>query len=194
MKIRFEETFAGDMDQEWRWVHERPDAWKIGNGKLKLQTLPGTLWGEANNAHNFLLRSTDHIENGFATRVVVTNHPQLMGEQAGLIWYYDDDNYIKLVKESLEGVEWIVLAREQASQPELIDKTPISVKTAELRLVVLDGIVQGQFCISPEDGWQYVGECALVGDTAPWIGLFTHGGPEEIERWVEFKDFSILVP
>jgi len=192
MNKLFEENFVSELDQDWTWVHEKPTAWRIGDGVLHLRTLPGTLWGDPNNAHNFLLRSVDDFTNGFATRVTVTNEPQIMGEQAGLIWYLDDDNYIKLVKESLEGVEWIVLAREESGQSELIAKTRISVESAELQLVLLDGVVHGQFRTPPEDDWQKVGDCPLVKDVDPKVGLFTHGGPAEIERWVELRGFALL--
>ena len=192
MKILFEENFITELEKGWTWVHEEPTAWMISDGNLKLRTLPGTLWGDLNNAHNFLLRSVENFEAGLVTRVKVINAPQLMGEQAGLIWYHDDDNYIKLVKESLEGVQWIVLAREEGGQPALIDKARISVETAELQLVLRGGMLQGQFRTSSDDHWQKVGECPLVGEAAPKVGLFTHGGPAEIERWVELRDFTIL--
>lgn len=192
MKTLFEENFTMGLDQDWTWVHEDPAAWRITDGILEMRTLPGSLWGDSNNAHNFLLRSVENFEAGLVTRVKVVNAPQLMGEQAGLIWYHDDDNYIKLVKESLEGVEWIVLAREESGQAELINKSRISVESAELQLVLQDGKVLGQYRASPEDDWQNVGECPLVGVAAPNVGLFTHGGPADVERWVALKDFSIL--
>ena len=192
MKVLFEENFIGKLDQDWIWVHEEPNAWNVVDGALQLRTLPGTLWGDSNNAHNFLLRSVDDMSNGLATRVAVTNHPHLMGEQAGLIWYLDDDNYIKFVKESLEGLEWIVLAREEGGQPELIAKTRISAESAELQLVLLDGVIHGQFRISPEDDWQKVGDCPILKAADPKVGLFTHGGPEKIERWVKLRTFVLL--
>jgi regulation of enolase protein 1 (concanavalin A-like superfamily) len=192
MKVLFEENFTGSLDPDWIWVHEQSKSWKVADGALHLRTLPGTLWGDANNAHNFLLRSFGDLPNGLTSRVAVTNHPHLMGEQAGLIWYLDDDNYIKLVKESLEGLQWIVMAREQGGQPELIAKTRISVESAELQLILQDGIVYGQFRTSPKEDWQIVGECPLLEADAPKIGIFTHGGPGEIERWVEMRSFALL--
>ena len=192
MKQLFEENFIGQLDHDWIWFHEQSTAWKVADGVLHLRTLPGTLWGEANNAHNFLLRTVDEMSNGLASRVTVTSHPRLMGEQAGLIWYLDDDNYIKLVKESLDGGQWIVLAREQDGQPELIDKTRISVESAELQLALLGGVVHGQFRTSPTEDWRTVGECPLLDGANPKIGLFTHGGPQDIERWVELRNFALL--
>ena len=193
MKVLFEESFAGKLNPDWIWVHEQSEAWKVADGVLSMQTLPGTLWGEANNAYNFLLRSIEEMPNGLISRATVTSHPRLMGEQAGLIWYLDDDNYIKLVKESLEGMQWIVLAREQDGQPELINKTRISVESAELQLVLLDGIVHGQFRPSSKDDWQTVGECPLLEAATSQIGLFTHGGPSDIKREVELRSFALLV-
>ena len=192
MKQLFEENFIGQLDHDWIWVHEQSTAWKVAGGVLHLRTLPGTLWGEANNAHNFLLRTVEEMSNGMVSRVTVTSHPRLMGEQAGLIWYLDDDNYIKLVKESLDGSQWIVLAREQDGQPELIDKTRISVESAELQLALLGGVVHGQFRTSPTEDWRTVGECPLLDGANPKIGLFTHGGPQDIERWVELRNFALL--
>lgn len=191
MNTIFEENFSAKLDENWGWIHEEPTAWKITERALHLRTLPGTLWADANNAHNFLLRPIE-LSVGLAIQVNVKNAPQTMGEQAGLIWYHDDDNYIKLVKESLEDVEWIVLAREEGGQPELIHKARISSEAAELRFVLLEGQVQGQFRASPDDDWQTVAECPLVKNTDPKVGIYTHGCPAEIERWVELRNFAII--
>ena len=188
---QFREEFKQTLDPDWTWVHEEPTAWKIEENALHLRTLPGTLWGEANNAHNFLLRPAENLTAGFAAQVRVTNAPQLMGEQAGLILYIDDDNYIKLVKESLEGEEWIVLAREEKGKSELVHKVGITGEAAEIRFVFTSDKAQGQFRMSAADEWTTVGECAFVGDVVPSIGLFTHGGPGDLERWATFQRFVI---
>ena len=43
-----------------------------------------------------------------------------------------------------------------------------------------------------KEDWQAVGECLLLEGTNPKIGLFTHGGPKDIERWVELRSFALL--
>jgi regulation of enolase protein 1 (concanavalin A-like superfamily) len=156
-----------------------------------MRTLPGSLWGDANNANNFLLRPAPELVDGFVVTIEVTNYPEVMGEQAGLICYYDDDNYIKFVKESLEGEEWIVLAREENCEPKLINKTAISNESAELKLVLSSGKLEGHFRSLGGDTWQVVDCCKLIEKSNPQIGLFTHGCPSEIERWVEFKNFTV---
>ena len=67
MKMLFEENFMGNLNRNWIWVHEQSDAWKLRDGVLQLRTLPGTLWGEANNAHNFLLHPVEEMPNGLAS-------------------------------------------------------------------------------------------------------------------------------
>ena len=37
-----------------------------------------------------------------------------------------------------------------------------------------------------------VGECDLIGDAAPRVGLFSHGGPDKTERWVTLQNFAML--
>ncbi len=193
MTLIFREKFEKKLEDSWEWVHEEPSAWKIGTGVLHLRTLPGSLWADMNNAHNFLLRPVTEFPTGLTTRVTVKNYPVEMGEQAGLIWYHDDDNYLKFVKESLEGEEWIVLAREADGQPKLINKVGIAAENAELQLVLKGDTVAGQFRISPDGEWQTVGECPLVTAAVPKVGVFTHGCPADVERWVELTNFSILV-
>jgi regulation of enolase protein 1 (concanavalin A-like superfamily) len=193
MKVIFEEKFTSQLKDGWGWEHEEPSAWKVEAGVLYLRTLPGSLWAGSNNAHNFLLRPLDDFSAGVTTRVTVVNYPQEMGEQAGLIWYHDDDNYIKFVKESLEGTEWIVLARESGGQPELVNKVGLIAESAELQMMLTGTTVQGQFRTSPNVEWQIVGECPLVTADAPRVGVFTHGCPADDERWAELKDFAVLV-
>jgi regulation of enolase protein 1 (concanavalin A-like superfamily) len=190
----FEDHFNNKLSDGWAWIHEEPKAWKIGHNALHLRTLPGSLWGEINNAHNFLLRPAINLTEGLTIQVNVTNYPQLMGEQAGLIWYHDDDNYIKLVKESLNGEEWIVLAREEAGEPKLINKTTIMGASAEIQFALRETKILGQFRTSAEQDWTEVGECAWIKENKPYIGLFTHGGPKDFERWAVFQGFSIFIP
>jgi hypothetical protein len=53
--------------------------------------------------------------------------------------------------------------------------------------------VRGQFRTSSKEDWRVVGECLLLERAAPKIGLFTHGGSREIERWVEIRNFVLLM-
>ena len=190
-ETHFEERFEGELEADWSWVREAAEAWCVKEGTLHVQTLPGTLWGERNDARNILVRPPQTAAEGLISEVSVYNQPVLQGEQAGLIWYVDDANYVKLVKESLEGSVWIVLAREENDAPALIDKVPIASDSARLRLSLVDGNVTGAYRASDTDDWQTVGACAPLPQAAIRPGIFTHGGPDDTERWVEFSLFGL---
>jgi hypothetical protein len=189
-KTVYEDHFSSDMDKGWSWVREKRECWRTGEGKLLVRTLPGTLWGDRNDAANILLRAAP--KEITAIEVAVTNHPELGGEQAGLIWYASDGDYIKLVKESLADGVFIVMAREEDDKPSVSGKIPVTSVSANLRLSLTNGRIVGEYSVGSGEDWQRVGECEpIVGDRL-MVGLFTHGGPKDTERWVEFESFRIL--
>jgi regulation of enolase protein 1 (concanavalin A-like superfamily) len=187
----FKAWSTGELDQLWWWLREEPTAWSLKNNALYLRTLPGTLWGTNNTAKNILLRPEIPIESGLTSEVTVTNKPAQQAEQAGLIWFNDEANYVKLVKESLEGAVWIVLAREQADNPTLVAKIPMHTDSARLRLTLTEHTVVGWAQPADSDSWLKVGECALVNEETVHLGVFTHGGPVDEERWVTLRKFHI---
>ena len=111
--VVFEDAFADAMDSAWHWLREEPTAWALTESGLRIRALPGTLWGARNDARNVLLRPALPLTEGLSSQVTVSNHPAIQGEQGGLIWFVDEGNYVKLVKECLDGSIWIVLARER---------------------------------------------------------------------------------
>lgn len=190
--VIFEESFDGGFAEDWGWLREEPAASRVGDGVLYLRSLPGTLWGDNNTARNFLLRPAQAQRDGLASEVTVTNHPELQGEQGGMNWYFDDDNYVKFIKECLQGSVWIVLAREEDGQAVLVNKLPVETESARLRLSLVDGTMVGQFRTSDDGEWQTVGTCAPVEKGDVKVGLYTHGGPADEEHWAELRDFRVL--
>ena len=184
---------ADTLDKTWWWLREEPSAWSIEDGVLKLRSLPGTLWGTNNTARNMLFRPAIHVESGLTSEVNVTNHPQLQGEQAGLIWYNDEANYIKLVKECLAGTIWIVLAREENDEAVLVSKIPFTAESAQLRLTFSGQIIEGLAQATKDDPWEKVGECAIVNADVVHPGVFTHGGPEDEERWISLHNYHLYI-
>src|SRR5205807_2448523 len=41
-KVLFEENFAGKLGEGWQWLRERPEHWRIADGTLIIDTLPGS--------------------------------------------------------------------------------------------------------------------------------------------------------
>jgi cytochrome c len=189
--VVFKDDFSPSLAEGWSWVREDPASWRVAGGALRIRTLPGTLWGDRNNAVNVITRAAPEMAE-FATEAVVTKLPEAGGEQAGLLWYYDDANNIKLVKEMVgEGRLVIIMAREEDDQPGVVGEVPFAPETAQLRLALTGGRVKGYYRASGEDDWQPVGECAPVDEAR--VGLCTHGSvPETEERWAQFEQFRVL--
>jgi regulation of enolase protein 1 (concanavalin A-like superfamily) len=189
-KVLFKDDFSQAPAEGWSWVREDPSAWEVADGALRVRTLPGTLWGERNNAVNVITRSAPEAAE-YATEAIVTKLPEENGEQAGLLWYLDDANNIKLVKEMVGGRLVIVMAREEQDQPGVVGEVPFEPATAQLRLALDGGRVTGHYRASDEEDWQPVGECEPVEGAG--VGLCTHGSvPDDEERWAQFERFRVL--
>jgi regulation of enolase protein 1 (concanavalin A-like superfamily) len=191
----FEDPFKSKLSNGWSWVREDPKAWRIDDDGLHVRALPGTLWLAANSAKNVLLRAVPDA-NGFTLEATVANAPAQGGEQAGLIAYRDDDNYVKLVKEFLDGKQWIVLAREEGAKGAPVAKIPVDGKApARLRLEITatEAIASAQADAGDAGEWKPIGKCPLAGEASSplKVGLVAHGGSQDADRWATFRDFRI---
>ena len=157
-RILFTESFGDKLDKDWAWVREEPKSWHLENNSLVLRTQPGYIHGRSNDAKNILVRPVPEAGGAaVAIEVVVENDPKIQFEHAGLLWYFDDDNYVGIYKESLGGKPEIQMIAEKDAKPTGAVKTCDASKVW-LRLVVSGGKVTGQFRESEKDEWKTVGE------------------------------------
>lgn len=98
--------------------------WRLRDGELQICTRPGSIMRDSNDAHNLLLRAMP--VSATAIQTLLLCEPKAPYEQAGLLWYYDDDNFIKLVIELIDEKQYIVFVREEDAAPTLIGKAPIN--------------------------------------------------------------------
>ncbi len=86
------------LQSGWSWVRQDSQHWSLTArpGYLQIRTQGGELGGSYNDAHNILLR--DAPAGDFTWQTTVDFSPQNNYQQAGLLVYQDDDNYIKLVR------------------------------------------------------------------------------------------------
>lgn len=190
-RIIFQDNFSPRLAQGWTWVREEPSAWRIANGALSIHTLSGTLWGATNNVKNLLLRPAPTNRNNWAVEVTVSSHPGLDGEQAGLLYYVDDDNYIKLVKEWKKAQPYAILVREQAHKPKVIGKLPVYTRSVTLQLSMENGHIQGKMGENGTQSLKSIGECAPLQGSDIRVGLLTHVWPGKTDRWAKFTKFQI---
>ncbi len=195
--VLFAEPFDAKLADGWTWLREDAGGWKIAEGALEIQAQAGTLWGQANNAKNVLLRKppVKGVENDpFAVEATVTSAPAVTAEQAGVILYSDDDTNVKLVREHLEGKLYIVLAVEAGGSGKALAKKEVEGDTHALRLISQGGKIRGEVKTGTPAAWTPVGsgESPFKGEMQ--AGLVAHGGPADAARWAKFGEVRIVRP
>jgi regulation of enolase protein 1 (concanavalin A-like superfamily) len=173
----------------WTWVREHAAARRVEGGDLLLRAIPGSLWEKENSARNLLLRAIPPPADPVEAEVVVTSSPAVQAEQAGLLWYVDDDHYVKLVREFTDGAVHAVMVIEDGPKVAVYgEKKKLSGESTRLRLSRAGGKLTGSYREGAGE-WKPVGEGALPGGGEARIGLFAHGAPGAGDRWARFGGF-----
>lgn len=200
-----------ELEEGWQWVREDCTAWSFRDSSLALVTKPGGIWGSVfadQPAPSLLLRPTCGA-NACEVTVTMPPTPGGFGEQAGLFWYCDDNNYAKFVVEWMrDGTANVVLALEKNGEPAVCAKAPLDSDEAcepmRLRLELsadgskLSGVIVGSYYM------RLVGSCLVdsgmlpdQGDEAPRVrfGVSAHGGTADgvtAGRAACFSKFSAI--
>lgn len=199
------------LEDGWRWVRKADDWWRFGQSGLEFATKPGCLAGQTVTelpAPPLLLRELD---GATACEVTVTMPPSpgAAGEQAGLFWYINDDNYAKLVIERMQDrTGKVVLARKQNGEYTVCNEAALDVEETQdatrLRFEMsaddshLSGCVVGSYytrligsCTASAASW---GDNAQV-EASLSFGISAHGRFDEetlTNRVAVFSDFTAI--
>ena len=84
------------LGKQWNIVRENKSAWSVSNGALKITTGPGDVTLANNNASNIFVQSAN-TDWTAETKLTTSAVPSIPAQNAGLIAYEDDDNFVKLV-------------------------------------------------------------------------------------------------
>jgi regulation of enolase protein 1 (concanavalin A-like superfamily) len=194
-----QDTLDKPPQRPWEWVREDRDSWRTEDGKLQVKAQRGTLWkADRNDAKNLLVRPWPAAEAGEDSFIAVTVHfaPQQGGEQAGVMFYFGDDDYVKLVRESLEGKRWIVMGREEKGDGKQIAKQAVESDEVTLYLARHGDRIEGLYSAAGNAERSAIGNCTLppapAADAVLRFGLFAHGGPAAADaRWATFSNLGV---
>ena len=192
-KVLFEENFSGQLRAGWQWLRERPEAWRIADGSLIIDTLPGSYWEKQNSGQNTLLRPAPaSLKDGFIIEVHLDNAPKGQWEHAGILCYFDGQNYVCLNKE-FAGKQTIFALSQQDAKPTFSPDKEYRESGIWLRLILRGTMATGQFRSSEQDPWQTLGDCPIPTSTKELlVGLQSGYGQEKPERQARFRSFRIL--
>ena len=186
----YKADFSKALDKGWSFVREDKAEWRLKDGNLQLLAQPSNIWGKRNNkTENFLLRALP----GPKSTVEVTVHfnPRKEYEQAGLMLYLDDDNYIKFDRE-LYGGQSCTLVLESKAKPKVVKKIPLREGPLRLRLEIANGKVKAMVKAPEGKEWTNHGKTTLPGSSEDVkVGLFALQGDARNPRWATFSDFVL---
>lgn len=192
VNVLFADHFDARLADGWQWVREDAKEWRVRDKHLEVRCQPGRIWG-GNDAKNVLLAPPLKADE-MAASVSVAHKPSEKYEQAGPLWYVDDDNFVKLISEHIDGKMYVVIAREQQGKGTVVGKLEVPRADFQLRLVVKSGRVVGQWRLESGDPWSEAGACDFTAKGQPRFGLFTQNGPAKEVHWVRFDDFVVARP
>jgi len=93
-----DEFNRGTPDKQWSWVRENPAHWSLSKkaGSLVITSNKGDIVSTNNNAENILLQSAN-TDWTIESKIVCSRKPSGFAQNAGILAYQDDDNFVKLV-------------------------------------------------------------------------------------------------
>jgi regulation of enolase protein 1 (concanavalin A-like superfamily) len=196
-KTIFEDRFQGKLADGWSWVREDAPSRVVGDGVLRLRSLPGSFWGKAADAKNVLVRRVPRSGIGLSLgiEVDVAFKPETPSEQAGVMLRVSDDHYVKLVVQNVEGARKLALAFETPKGAEPIAAFDLKAPSSRLRLSWEGNKIVAESKPEGTKDWgilTYTDNPFKDEALELQAGLFVHGAPADVERWAEFRDFKVL--
>ena len=146
------DEFNGAIGNQWEWIRENKANYSLTSkeGALTITTEKGDVSEGSNNAKNILMQSANN-DWVIETKLVASRAPA-QPENAGILAYADDDNFVKLMFRAV-----IKTTRQREAQPGTVDF-----------LIEENGIAKsaGSFNLREE----------IVGDNALYLKLEKKGG------------------
>ncbi len=193
----FEETFDGPMTAGWQWVHPAPADHLVEDGRLGLLLSPGGVFEDDRRGRNFLLRDLprdlDRETGDILVSVDVSHAPEGLYENAGLILYEDDDNYIVVTKESYPGydpIRRVQIVVERDGHASISHHAPYDDAEVSMALRIGAGAVEGLYRSGDEE-WISLGKVSMLSGARPRIGIKASYGVDGVRRWAWFDNFRV---
>jgi len=92
------DEFDGNaLNKQWHWVRENASQWSLSKkaGSLTITSGKGDITEASNNAENILLQSAN-TDWTIETKLVCSRKPSGFAQNAGVVAYQDDNNFVKL--------------------------------------------------------------------------------------------------
>jgi beta-glucosidase-like glycosyl hydrolase len=129
------------LGSQWTWMRENATNWSLSkkSGSLLITSGKGDIAEANNNAENILLQSAN-TDWTIDTKIVCSRKPSGFSQNAGILAYQDDDNFVRLVYRASFGRRGPGGSGEQPGAVELMIENGGDQKSA--LTLVMDGIIK----------------------------------------------------
>ena len=177
------------LNPSWSWVRGDPSHWSLTArpGYLRITTQTGDLWTSSNDARNLLLLNAPTGDFEISTRVEI--QPTQNYQQADLLVWADDDNYVKLGR-SYSGSPLIEFDGEIGGA--FFSQVASTTLNATYLKITRTGTTYRGYFSADGQTWQTVGQYAVAGLTAVRVGVGAwNGGVSAPEIPADFDWFCL---
>ena len=201
---RLFDGFDGKLALDWKQIRAAPTHQSLTKspGKLTITTQYGSIHrtGRPQLAKNlFLIDIPERDQADFVVTTILDGfRPQMPYNQAGLLIYKDDDNYLKFTCEfSSAGVPIFNTILEQGGESVITNiRVPFDLERLSLRVIRRDKIYE---CSSSNDGENFTASADFTWDDSPrQIGILAKNGGRQDAREVDARfdsfEFRALTP
>jgi regulation of enolase protein 1 (concanavalin A-like superfamily) len=201
-QINFSDNFNNGLKPEWRWLDQDNSAWNLNGGRLNMKRYVG---------HGFFQTPNDRLPvlyypnipytSGISAQTKVGFDVDRKYGQAGLLVYYDKENYAKLVIEYWweYGIRIILVQEVNGIKQNNIvlsgsDNVPYGSISVELKIDYTNGKFTTYYRSIGSSNWTQ--HCVI--NSFPNrgninVGLFSQADSGSND-WAWFDDFSLNIP
>src|SRR5271165_4436097 len=154
-QVIFKDRFESKLEKEWSWLREDSKGWRVTKEGLEIRV--GPEHGTARK--NILLSPARQAKGELIAEVFVDAKQTANDEHAGLQCYFDEKNWVGLIKE-FHGKPCVQLTQKKD------DKYSYKVngdagQAVWLRMVVSESKAVGYYRATEKDEWKKAAECEL---------------------------------
>lgn len=178
----------------WQIIRENPLTWKLldDNSQLSIKQTLGSHWDNKDPKGNnmFVINPTLQDAENFSVTVKMTGKTTTGYEQAGLLIYKDDNNFVQVARMHKAGNPLIAMNTRSGSNVADISgsKKAPSDETIYLK-ITKSGNAYNSFYSLDGLNWESTGSCTNANLVNAKIGVFSSS--EDVDNWFTFEEVRV---
>ena len=189
------DEFDSKLTLDWETIRPDPTHLSLQThpGKLTITTQYGSIHQAQTTAKNlFFIDVPEDVDDFVVTTCVEDFMPETIWQQAGLLFYDDDDNFLKWVRDFTSERFPVLNVNWEIDQKDRRVQSPVEVSKERFWLRVIKRGSQYQ-CAASLDGKEFTTYAIIPwGDGSPKkVGLVAKNGPREGDMEAQFDFFEL---